>query len=347
MNVCRSLLFVGLTFLLATCQSPNSPQIEKRTDGTTAFAGQAMTMQYKILIGQDISHEQSTQITKIINKTFHDTDTIFNKWNPDSELSKLNRQKAGVTTPLSPNLLRLFNETDQIVALSQGKFDPTIEPIQELWKQKLQQEKIPNDEEIQAIAPSVGWNKISFKDGIFKKENDHTKLDFGGIAKGLCIDMLVERLNGAGFPNLFVEWGGEIRASGHHPQNRPWTVYISRLGDSDPDHAISTLYLNDQAIATSGDYLQNWTVRYPYNEGKEKTITYFHIFDPQTLHPIEATYTSVASTSVIASSCTLADGLATIPMMFPSTKEAAAWAEGIKEQLPETSFWIISRSDPT
>ena len=157
--------------------------------------------------------------------------------------------------------------------------------------------------------------------------------------------MLMERLNEVGIMNAFIEWGGEIRACGHHPQGRPWTVYISRLGDCDPEHAVATLFLNNQAIATSGDYLQNWTIRISDQDDKEKTVTYFHIFDPKTLQPIEATYTSVASTSIVASNCALADGLATIPMMFSSSTEAVEWADRIKEQYPDILFWIISRSE--
>lgn len=334
--------FIFLTILLTGCLSPDT-SIELRADGTTAFTGSAMTMHYKILIGQNIDPTQKAIIKNIIKATFDDTDCIFNKWNPESELSKLNSGKAGTATPLSADLLRLFKETDVVVKLSQGKFDPTIEPLQNLWKHKLASGSIPTHDEIEAIAPAIGWDKISFGNGIFTKKHDGTKLDFGGIAKGLCIDIMVERLNAEGYTDLYVEWGGEIRTCGRHPEGRLWSVFISRLGDISPENAIATVHLEDQAIATSGDYLQNWTIRVADVEGNERPVTYFHIFDPRTLQPIEASYASVASTSVVANSCALADGLATIPMMFKDRSEATAWAESIQEQVPEASFWIISR----
>jgi FAD:protein FMN transferase len=337
-------LFWLCALLLTGCHSSESSHIEQRQDGVTAFSGQAMTMQYKILVGQPVTDYEQRRIVSIIQSTFYDTDTIFNKWNPNSELSKLNSLKAGITVPLSPYLERLFIATDEIVKLSQGKFDPTIEPIQNLWKKKLAYHQVPSEEEIEVLRPAIGWDKISFKDGIFKKEHDLTTMDFGGIAKGLCVDLMIERLNESGISHVYVEWGGEIRTTGYHPSNRLWTVYISRLGDNDPEHAISTLALDNQAIATSGDYLQNWTIRKQDDSGKEKSVTYFHIFDPKTLHPIEATFTSVASVSVVAPNCTLADGLATIPMMFSSPEEAEEWAESVKEKYPDISFWIISRS---
>lgn len=334
---------VTMAILLTGCQSPDT-SIDSRADGTTAFTGSAMTMQYKILVGHNIDSAQKAIIGKIIKATFDDTGSIFNKWNPQSELSKLNSGNAGIAIPLSADLLRLFRETDAIVKLSHGKFDPTIEPLQTLWKQKLESGSIPTRDELDAIAPAIGWDKISFSEGLFIKLHDGTKLDFGGIAKGLCIDMLVERLNSEGYTNLYVEWGGEIRTCGRHPEGRLWSVFISRLGDTSPENAIATVQLEDQAIATSGDYLQNWSVRLADAEGNERPVTYFHIFDPKTLQPIEASYASVASTSVVANSCALADGLATVPMMFKDRAEATAWAESIQELVPEASFWIISRA---
>jgi thiamine biosynthesis lipoprotein len=336
-------LFLLLSLLISACQPRYSPTIELRQDGVTAFSGQAMTMLYTVLIGQPLTPAQTSQITTILDQTFRDTDTIYNKWNPNSELSRLNQQKAGITTPLSPLLQRLFQEADTVVRLSQGKFDPTIEPLQHLWKEKLTQGTLPNQQEIAAITPAIGWKHIAFTHGLFQKDHDLTQLDFGGIAKGLCIDLMVERLNAAGFPHVFVEWGGEIRATGNHPEGRSWTIYISRLGDSNPEHAIATLHLDNQAVATSGDYLQNWTIMADPDENKQ-SITYFHIFDPETLHPLEATPHSVASTSVIAPNCALADGLATIALLFASPEEATAWAEKVKEEFPDLSFWIVSRN---
>lgn len=327
-------IFVAFVPLLIACEGTSTSQIEKRDDRTTVFSGVAMTMRYRIIIGDDIYGPEIAKVQWIIQKAFQETDAIFNKWNPASEVSRLNQQKDEFPIPISPQLERLFQETTQIVSLSQGRFDPTIEPLQRLWKQKLQKEEIPSDKELDDIASAIGWGKIHVSNGMFKKDHELVKMDFGGIAKGLCIDMLVEHLNEEGFHHVFVEWGGEIRATGLHPEGRPWTIYISRLGDNDPSHAIATIFLDSQAVATSGDYLQNWTVL---------GNTYFHIFDPRTLRPLQATHASIASVSVVAPTCALADGLATAAMMFSSINEAKTWAEQIKEQSPEISFWFVSR----
>jgi len=165
-------------------------------------------------------------------------------------------------------------------------------------------------------------------------------LDLGGIAKGYGVDLILENLNQAGFSDVFVEWGGEIRASGKHPEGRPWRIFISRLENNDPHLAIAHLDLVDQAIATSGDYLQNWTI-----EKDGNCSTFFHIIDPVTLHPLQKQPLSIASTSVVAPTCALADGLATVAMMFLSVEEAQVWAEKMKKENPDLSFWIVSRQN--
>jgi FAD:protein FMN transferase len=335
--------------LLSGCQNA------QEQEALASFSGEAMTMHYKVLIGQPLTHPQQAEVKQIIKTTFQEIDLKCNKWNPRSELSRLNQSKAGVKTALSPLLLRLFQEADQVVRLTQQRFDPTIEPVQRLWKQALEQGNVPSLELINALAPALGWQKIHFDQGYFYKEHDQTELDFGGIAKGLCIDLICERLQAAGYKHHYVEWGGEIRTLGQHPEGRPWTIYISRLGNEDPAQAAATLTLSDRAVATSGDYFQNWcvTVDAPRKKGQmqcqmksrvqSRVRIYFHVFDPATLRPLEATPTSIASATVVADSCALADGLATAALFFPSISEAQAWAAQIQQQFPATQFWFLSR----
>lgn len=303
------------------------------------FFGISMTMEYRILIGDNItSSDDKLMIERIIIATFSEINETYNKWNPQSELSRLNRLKAGEIHPISPKMSQFLSETSKVVTLSEGQFDPTIEPLQKIWKEKLASGVLPKDEEIAKILPAIGWNNIHFNQKTFCKDHDATALDLGGIAKGYCIDLLTERLQKAGFINLFIEWGGEIRTSGQHPSGRPWRIFISRLGDKDSAHAIDELDLINQAIATSGDYLQYWDVL-----EKGEKVRYTHIFDPHTYHPILVKETSIASVSVLAPNCALADALATAAMLFPSVKEAEEWSTKVRKTYPETAFWITAR----
>jgi len=298
-----------------------------------------MTIDYRILVGENLSSEQRSTIWQIIHRTFTEIDAIYNKWNPESEISQLNQLHAGETRTLSPRLFDFFKRIDYFVKLSEGRFDPTIEPLQQLWKKYLEQGLEPSIQEIENLKPAIGWDKIKFSDGKFQKFDDRTMFDFGGIAKGYCVDLLVERLNEAGFLSLFVEWGGEIRSTGYHPEGRPWAIYISNLGNPDPALAIAKLDLIDRAIATSGDYYQHWEVTLPTGETK----TYCHIFSPLSLYPLEIKPGSVASASLLADDCLTADTLAKVLMLFETNEDAHAWIKTLQETHPNLAFWLVNR----
>lgn len=333
--LCAMLLALCLAYKSYDNSEPLSPlPIE--------FSGNVMFMNYRILIGSTLNSDSKKRIEGIISDVFNEINTIYNKWNPNSELSKLNRLKSGEHAILSKELARFLLRTQYIVELSHGRFDPTIEPIQQLWKETLSKGERPTTQEIKLLSPAIGWNKIHFDETTFYKDHDDTALDLGGIAKGLAVDMILERLEQDGHVNLFVEWGGEIRVSGSHPDNRPWNIFISRFGNTQPEQAIAHLSLFNEAIATSGDYLQNWTI---YEVNHKKVTTYFHIIDPHTHQPLVATPKSIASASIIAPNCMLADALATTAMLFESKTEATEWLSEVQKQIPGLKFYLFTREN--
>ncbi len=109
-----------------------------------------------------------------------------------------------------------------------------------------------------------------------------------------------------------VEIGGEVLASGRRRDGRPWQVGISRpeAGDA-PDDVYRVLSLTDRALATSGDYRNFFEI-----DGQH----YSHIIDPRTGYPVN---NHVVSVSVVAPTCTLADGLATGIMVMGPQKGVA------------------------
>lgn len=304
----------------------------------TQFSAKAMTIPYSITLGVALGEEEQENVQRLIDLSFAEIDKIYNKWNPDSELSAVNQGRGGVKIAISRELERFLLEVDQVVRLSDGLFDPTMLPLQDLWQAHLEEGRIPFDWEIEELETAVGWDKLEIGNGFVRKAHDKTAVDLGGIAKGFAVDRLVERLGRTGYDDVLVEWGGEIRCAGEHPEGRPWTVFISRLGDSDPRHAIDTLALSNVALATSGDYEQQWKL---VVDGQERVFS--HVIDPRTLRALEITSESIASTSVLAPNCMLADALATSAMLQASRDEAQGWAEKMQASIQGTAFWIVSR----
>lgn len=299
-----------LLFVMVSC-TKSPPK-----DPCTHFEGVAMTIPYALTVGKKLSSKEQTSIAELIDATFKEVHETFDNWNPNSEISRLNQAPKNTLIPLSPSLQDLLSLCSQIVTLSGGRFDPTVAPLEQVWRTS----KNPSAEELQTACDALGWNHISIHNGIFKKDSAETRLDLCAISKGLCIDWIVERLQKLGYTDLMVEWGGEFRAIGHHPANRDWVVLIDP-GLKVKNQSMAPLPLRNCAMATSG---------------------YTPLIDPLTASPIEKTKYSIASATVIAPTCALADALATAARLFHNRKEAESWAQEVVDLYPDVKFWILS-----
>lgn len=316
---------IPLFFTLLLCVSCNqSPSI-------ITIKGVAMTVPFEVQAATD----DVKLVQNIVEETFAEIDQIYNNWNDASEISKLNVSKT--PQPLSHQLYRLLLMTDLAVHLSDGRFDPTIEPIQQLWKKSLNQGSTPTEEEIAIHKDAIGWSKVHFDENTFWKDNPDLQLDLGGIAKGYAVDLLFERLQNAGIRDLYVEWGGEIKVSEKHPSGRSWNIAIKNL---DMNTNPTLLTLSAKAIATSGDYEQNWSI----TSQQGKKTTYFHVIDPETLSPLQIKSGHLASVTVVGPSCALADALATAALFLP-LEEAKAWTAEIKKRYPVEFYFVERNSD--
>jgi len=253
----------------------------------------------------------------------------------------LNAAPADALIPLSVPLQDLLSLCGQLVNVSGGRFDPTIEPLGRIWKEALEQKKIPESGELEIAYEALGWNHIAIKNGIFRKDHSNTRLDLGGVLKGFCIDLLMERLQKLGYADLFIEWAGEMRASGQHPTIGDWIVQINPHLTSQ-GKPMAPIPLRNSAIAMSGDYEQKGWVLPADRSPDGQQHRYFHIIDPLAAQPLETTGYSIASAVVIAPSCALADALATAAMLFKSHSQAEKWAQEVVDLYPQVSFWILS-----
>lgn len=326
-----TLFIISVLAFFVRCQSP-PPLI-------THFSNNVMTIDYHVQIGKNLSHKEKIFVQKLIDKTFEEINSVYNKWNPNSEISIINGLSADSPYKPSEQLYQFLERIEFFFHLSEGLFDPTVEPLQALWIKNLENGKIPDPQEINALKSAIGWKNIILKDGIVMKKDSRTQIDLGGIAKGLCVDLLVERLNHSGFKDIYVEWGGEVRASGRHPLKRPWRVFISRFGDKIPENGLATIDLNNQALATSGDYFQFWTITTTEN-GQE---TYCHIMNPKAFQALKVKKGSIASASMLALDCVTADALAKVLMLFDTTEEAEHWIRQQQATYPDLACWIATR----
>lgn len=281
-----------------------SPQISQ-------FQGERMTIAYRIVIGRSLSAQEKQQLNQYIHQTFDHIDLIFNNWNPNSEISKINSAPSHTPIPLSKELMHILIKIDELVHLTQGRFDPTLGKVKSLWIWHLKNQQIPLEETRKTLFLQAGWKQIHLDTEActLTKYSPHVHLDLCGAIKGYAVDLLLEHCQRF-CNNNYVEWGGEIKVSGQHPAKRPWCV---------ASPSTSKIFeLMNQSIATSGNYYQSW-----YVDGKE----YTHIIHPLTGEPLKSHNHSITSVTIIHSSCMYADALATALMTYETKESAEAWAK--------------------
>lgn len=149
----------------------------------------------------------------------------LSEYNPNSEISCLNREAGKKYCPLSPDTVFLLNLAQEINQKTKGAFDIRFPSQSKQGKEGI-------------ILLLVNEAKLN---------HPQTRIGIASLAKGYIIDQIVEFLKSKGFDAL-VNAGGDIRATGG-----PWKVAIQIPG-ADYGKNTKPFILNNQALTTSGNY---------------------------------------------------------------------------------------------
>jgi FAD:protein FMN transferase len=306
-----------------------------KKEPVSVHRGVAMTIPFTVIVN---SSSSLPPVDNIINDTFFLIDHIYNKWNSNSEVSALN--KATGCFQCSKELYALLQHCETFVSLSEGRFDPTIERLEQVWKTSLNCGITPDNESLKAVSTKIGWNLLEFDEsGLVHKIHPEVQVDLGGIAKGYAVDLLITNIKKNGYTNIFVEWGGEVRTVGGHPEGRPWRVGIKN--PASPEEVLTVINLFNGSVATSGDYQQCWIA-----DDKGVIKQFFHVFSKETLAPIETTEQSLASVTIQHESCMVADAIASILLAIGNRAGAQKFFdEKILPHFPTASCYLVSHDD--
>ncbi|MCH1430767.1 MAG: FAD:protein FMN transferase [Chlamydiales bacterium] len=296
--------------------------------------GIKMTIPFEVKVGAD-SPEKQKELMALVDRVFEDVNQVYNNWNPDSEISQLNRLPALQKQKLSNQLAAFLKLCDSYVKATEGRFDPTVAPLHSLWVSSLENGSEPSKAELDEVSQRVGWHHIQLDGSYFSKDKEGVRIDLGGIAKGYAVDLLVDEIREAGFDSAYVSWGGETRCIGKHPTGRDWNVLVRFW---EPIEEAKVL-MGERAIATSGDYLQFWKVGPKSNERR-----YSHIIDVAMKRPIMIEKDSISSVSIVSDSCLKSDILATCGMLFESPQQALKWYQSKKKLWGDFDFWLFSHN---
>lgn len=272
------------------------------------LSGQTMGTYYNIKIRTEA---ENLQLYNVVKNELSEINKQMSVFDPDSEISKINKAPANEWIDLSPEMSLVLKTAYQTFKKSGGTFDPTVGQLIDLWGFGIKKpRKIPADDVIAENLKLSGFNKISFNEDFskLKKSNPQVAINLSAIAKGYGVDRVAQALKNAGYNDFVVEIGGEVAAFGQKsPDVKGWNVGIVKPTGNYSENAY-IIPLKDTAIATSGNYRN-----YFYMDGKK----FSHTISPKTGRPIES---SLISVTVLAKNCMEADALTTAMMAMGDTK---------------------------
>ena len=280
----------------------------------------------------NIRYEGTEDLHDAIKQRLQDFDHSLSMFNPNSVISKVNRNENVVVDSLFENM---YFEAQAISQLSNGAFDITVRPLVNAWGfgTKNQEPKTKTQEiNIDSIKSFVGYDKVRLENHSLQKDDERITLDASAIAKGYACDVVADLLRENGCENLLVDIGGEVVLQGVNDKGKPWRVGISKPKidatgmETELQEVIESSNL---CMATSGNYLQ-----YYFVDGDRRS----HTIDPRTGYPVEH---SLLSATVTANSCMRADALATACMVL-GEKEALKMIECIPDA---ACYLIVAQAD--
>ncbi len=221
---------------------------------------------------------------------------IFSDYEPESELSKLNRTPRGQPFEASKELYDIIALANNISLVTNGAFDITCGNLTRLWRRTRDQKKLPPPERLATAIAATDWQSMKLSPSVktitFIRAG--MLIDLGGIAKGYAADEALRILNEQHhITRAIVIAGGDI-AIGDAPPGKPgWEIKLKTSATAE-----TTRILRNTAVSTSGDLHQFTEIG---------GIRYSHIIDPKTGLGLS----TPASCTVIAPECAISDAFAT------------------------------------
>lgn len=295
----------------------------------TSLWGETMGTTWTVRIPGELNPEAQERLQKAITQALEGVNQSMSTYLPTSEISRFGQQPVDVAFEASPLFFEVMSAAQQVHKESEGAFDPTVGPLVQLWGfgPDPSRSDLPADEDIGSALARVDFGAISFGEDAaggktLTRSRDDIRVDLSAIAKGYAVDRVAQTLEQAGHLSYMVEVGGEIRVGQAKPASQPqgegspWRIAVER--PTQEGGVFQVVPMTQAAMATSGDYRNFFTV-----DGQR----FSHTIDPKTGRPVEHT---LASVSVLHSSCMMADAYATaLSVMGPEQGMAFAEQQGL------------------
>jgi FAD:protein FMN transferase len=234
-------------------------------------------------------------------------DDAVNRFRTDSDLSRFNRA-AGVWVRVTPLLLETIGLSLDAAAETGGAVDPTVgRPLLALGYDRDLDELDGCDPAAvfdERPRPAPGWRCVDVDwERSAARLPRGTRIDFGAVAKALCVDRAAARAAAEAGSGVAVSIGGDVAVAGVPPDGG-WLIGVTESTRTPhPDHDC-VVSMRSGGVATSGTTARTW---------RRAGHTLHHIVDPRTGWPAPATWRSV---TVAAPSCVTANTASTAAVVW-------------------------------
>ena len=242
-----------------------------------------------------LAHPDAKKISARVATEISRLEDVFSLFRNNSALAKLNNAGALHAPPFE--LLECLSLAGAVHEATDGRFDPTVQPLWASFADASMRGTVPTDTELSKAHALTGWQHVTFSADAVALQPGMT-LTLNGIAQGYIADRIALMLGAEGLTNILIDTG-EIRALGGHPDGRPWPVKLSAGGE---------VPLATRALATSA----------PLGTTFDQDASVGHILDPRTGRPSRAKWCEI---TVSAASAALADALSTAACLFQTRDE--------------------------
>jgi thiamine biosynthesis lipoprotein len=255
-----------------------------------------------------VYHSDTSMAQQAIRRALDEmerVDRLLSNYDPESELSALNREASRSPFRVSEELFDFVQRCKALYEATENAFDPTVAPLVRAWGFFTLHPERPSDTEIAAAKARSGFDKVRLNEAArtVSYAVAGMEIDPGGIGKGYAVDQAVQVLREMNIEAALVSAGGSTLYALGCPPNRPgWRVAIKDPADF--QRALALVDLCGGSLSTSGISEKSVQV------GARR---YSHIFDPRTCEPIEG----MCQVTVIAPGATESDALTKAAFILP------------------------------
>ncbi len=197
------------------------------TQGSIGYAWfEAMHTRLDLVVCSVEEHE-AQKVFQLVYDRVRCIDQICNRFDSNSEVSKLNGKDANKEIILSNDLFNLLQFAQTAFTNTAGQFDITIQTPAPIPRGA---DKYMLNTEKQSV--------IVHEQGL--------QFDFGGLAKGYAVDIIREIFNEHGFENYLISFGNSsMAAKGNQPGKSGWHVSLQ--------HGTESFKLHNECLSISGN----------------------------------------------------------------------------------------------